>query len=171
MSLENTPLNVELRSNMCLTAVNEDSDGSYNLDFTHTELEQPYQDQSDFIILATGYTYKEPEIIKGIEDKIDRMENGLFNVHRNYTIDKNGKDIFVQNAELHTHGLSTPDLGMGAYRNSCIINQLANREIYKVEKRIAFQEFGVIKSTGLSQKDTLEAVNEQLDIETLLKSN
>lgn len=171
MSLGSTPLNVELRSNLHLTAVTEGSDGSYNMDFIHTELDQPFEDHTDFIILATGYTYKEPDIITGIEDKIDRIENGLFNVHRNYTIDKNGKDIFVQNAELHTHGLSTPDLGMGAYRNSCIINQLANREVYKVEKRIAFQEFGVMKSTDFSQKDTLKAVNEQLANDTLLKSN
>ncbi|MNY76843.1 hypothetical protein D3C86_2165540 [compost metagenome] len=60
---------------------------------------------------------------------------------------------------------------MGPYRNSIIINQLANREVYKVEKRIAFQEFGVLKSTDFSQKDPLEALNEPLDIEALLKSN
>ncbi|MBZ4043698.1 lysine N(6)-hydroxylase/L-ornithine N(5)-oxygenase family protein [Flavobacterium hibisci] len=172
MSLENKPLNVELRSNLRLTTVTENADSSYTMDFIHTELEQPFQDQSDYIILATGYSYKEPDIIKGIENKINRLENGLFNVNRNYTIDKDGKDIFVQNAELHTHGLSTPDLGMGPYRNSCIINQLTNREIYKVEKRIAFQEFGVLKSTeDFLQKDAMATINEQLDIEALLKTN
>ncbi|MCV9933581.1 SidA/IucD/PvdA family monooxygenase [Flavobacterium sp. LS1R47] len=161
MSLGNTPLNVELRSNVRLTDISDDDNGSYTMDFMHTELEKPYQDQSDFVILATGYKYKEPAILEGIHDRIDRQENGLFNVHRNYTIDKKGKDIFVQNAELHTHGLSTPDLGMGAYRNSWIINQLANREIYKVEKRIAFQEFGVEKTTEKSlQENNMELVNE-----------
>lgn len=161
MSLEDTPLNVELRSNMRLTSVNEEADGTYNLDFIHTELDQPFEDQSDYVILATGYKYKEPAILSGIESKINRLENGLFNVNRNYTIDKNGTDIFVQNAELHTHGLSTPDLGMGAYRNSCIINQLVNREVYKVEKRIAFQQFGVQKATSeLSANNVLELINE-----------
>lgn len=161
MSLEDTPLNVELRSNMRLTSVNEDSDGSYSLDFMHTELDQSYEDQSDYVILATGYKYKEPAILSGIANKIDRLPNGLFKVNRNYTIDKNGTDIFVQNAELHTHGLSTPDLGMGAYRNSYIINQIANREVYKVEKRIAFQQFGVQKSTSeLTETKVLELINE-----------
>ncbi|SNR47161.1 lysine N(6)-hydroxylase/L-ornithine N(5)-oxygenase family protein [Flavobacterium sp. ov086] len=161
MSLEDTPLNVELRSNMRLTSVNEDSDGSYSLDFMHTELDQPYEDQSDYVILATGYKYKEPAILSGIANKIGRLPNGLFKVNRNYTIDKNGTDIFVQNAELHTHGLSTPDLGMGAYRNSYIINQIANREVYKVEKRIAFQQFGVQKSTSeLREAKVLELINE-----------
>ncbi|MDX6182894.1 SidA/IucD/PvdA family monooxygenase [Flavobacterium sp. Fl-77] len=164
MSLEDTPLNVELRSNMRLTSVKETVDGSYNLDFVHTELDAPYDDQSNCIILATGYKYKEPAILSGIEAKINRLENGLFNVHRNYTIDKNATDIFVQNAELHTHGLSTPDLGMGAYRNSCIINQLANREVYKVEKRIAFQQFGVQKITKeFTEANVIELVNEPLN--------
>lgn len=164
MSLEDKPLNVELRSNLRLTSVNENSDGSYSMDFVHTELDQPFEDQSDYLILATGYKYKEPAILSGIENKINRLENGLFNVHRNYTIDKNGTDIFVQNAELHTHGLSTPDLGMGAYRNSIIINKLANREVYKVEKRIAFQQFGVQKATQeLSEAHVLELINEQLN--------
>ncbi|MDR7211892.1 SidA/IucD/PvdA family monooxygenase [Flavobacterium piscis] len=164
MSLDDKPLNVELRSNMRLTSVNEETDGSYTMDFVHTELEQPFKDQSDYIILATGYKYKEPTILSGIEAKINRLENGLFNVHRNYTIDKKGTDIFVQNAELHTHGLSTPDLGMGAYRNSCIINQLANREVYKVEKRIAFQQFGIQKTTPeFSPASVMELVNEQLN--------
>ena len=164
MSLEDTPLNVELRSNMRLTSVKEDTDGSHLLDFVQTELEQPFEDQTDYVILATGYKYKEPAILSGIQDKIGRLENGLFKVHRNYTIDKNGTDIFVQNAELHTHGLSTPDLGMGAYRNSYIINQIANREVYKVEKRIAFQQFGVQKATPeFSSANVLELVNEPLN--------
>ena len=52
-------------------------------------------------------------------------------------------EIFVQNAELHTHGFVTPDLGMAAYRNSCIIREMLGWEYYPVERRIAFQEFGV----------------------------
>ena len=49
----------------------------------------------------------------------------------------------MQNAEEHTHGFIAPDLGMGAYRNSVIIAAMLGREVYPVEKRIAFQEFGV----------------------------
>jgi lysine N6-hydroxylase len=48
----------------------------------------------------------------------------------------------VQNAELHTHGFVTPDLGMAAYRNSCILRDILGREVYPVERSIAFQEFG-----------------------------
>ena len=35
-----------------------------------------------------------------------------------YTVDLADGEIFVQNAEEHTHGFVAPDLGMGAYRNS-----------------------------------------------------
>ena len=48
----------------------------------------------------------------------------------------------MQNAELHTHGFVTPDLGMAAYRNSCILREIPGREVYPVERSIAFQQFG-----------------------------
>lgn len=161
MSVEDTALNVELRSNLELNRVTTSANGSYNLNFIQTELQQAYHCQSDFVILATGYSYKEPDFLKGIEDRIDRTDNGQYNVQRNYAIDKSGEEVFVQNAELHTHGLVTPDLGMGAYRNSCIINQLLGREVYAVEKRIAFQEFGVTKAEDrLSRKEDMTVVTE-----------
>ncbi|MFV0248359.1 MAG: lysine N(6)-hydroxylase/L-ornithine N(5)-oxygenase family protein [Tenacibaculum sp.] len=150
MSVDNVSLQVELRSNVKLTKITPQTNKTYKLHFIHTELEQKYHCNTDFVILATGYSYKEPEILKGIENKINRLDNKLFNVQRNYTINSGKGEIFVQNAELHTHGLATPDLGMGAYRNSHIINQIAGREVYKIEKRIAFQEFGTTKSTELN---------------------
>ena len=54
-----------------------------------------------------------------------------------------GDEIFVQNAEEHSHGFVAPDLGMGAYRNSVLVAAMLGREVYPVEKRIAVQSFGV----------------------------
>ena len=51
--------------------------------------------------------------------------------------------MFVQNGEEHTHGFVAPDLGMGALRNSTILAAVLGREVHPVEKRIAFQEFGL----------------------------
>lgn len=144
MTVDNMPLNVALRANMELNKITASTNDSYTLHFKQTELQKTYHQQSDFIILATGYRYKEPDFLTGIEDRIDRMDNGLYHVQRHYTIDKNKDEIFVQNAELHTHGIVTPDLGMGSYRNAHIINQVAGKEVYKIEKRIAFQEFDII---------------------------
>ena len=38
--------------------------------------------------------------------------------------------LFVQNGELHTHGVGAPDLGLGAHRNAVIANALCGREVY-----------------------------------------
>ncbi|GAB3880554.1 hypothetical protein GCM10027612_08330 [Microbispora bryophytorum subsp. camponoti] len=61
---------------------------------------------------------------------------------RNYSVDVTGRGIFLQNGAAHAHGVTSPDLGMGPYRNSWIIGQILGREHYPVEKSIAFQEFG-----------------------------
>ena len=104
-----------------------------------------YQHQTDGLVLATGYGYHQPGFVNGIKDRIRWDEKGRFDVHRNYAIDHNGADIFIQNAELHTHGFVSPDLGMACYRNSHIIKGLTGTDHYPIETRIAFQQFGVAK--------------------------
>jgi lysine N6-hydroxylase len=58
-------------------------------------------------------------------------------------VDHERSRIWVQNAEVHTHGLTAPDLGMGAYRNSVILRAVTGREVYPIEPAIAFQTFGI----------------------------
>lgn len=140
MSVGDVPLNISLQPSSQLNDISKNN-GVYDLKFTHVQENRPFVHQTDYVILATGYTYKTPEFLKGINDCINYQKQGLFDVARNYTVDAE-QNIFVQNAELHTHGFVAPDLGMGAYRNSCIINEITKKETYKVEKRIAFQEFG-----------------------------
>ncbi|RZU62319.1 lysine N(6)-hydroxylase/L-ornithine N(5)-oxygenase family protein [Zhihengliuella halotolerans] len=114
-----------------LNVHNDDDGGAHALDV-------------DTTVLATGYGYREPGFLSGIEDRIRRLPDGRFDVDREYSIGVHS-DVLVQNAELHTHGFTAPDLGMGAYRNSVIINRIASREVYPVEQRIAYQEFGSSK--------------------------
>lgn len=144
MSVGNTPLHVDLKPSCQLDNISPEGN-SYVLNFTHVQDGITFTNISDYVVLATGYKYKEPKFLKGIENQIKRTEDGLFDVSRDYTID-NAENVFVQNAELHTHGFVTPDLGMGAYRNAIIINAIAGKEIYKVEKRIAFQQFNTSKT-------------------------
>nr|WP_218846978.1 SidA/IucD/PvdA family monooxygenase [Psychromicrobium silvestre] len=94
------------------------------------------------VVFATGYSYREPAFLEGISERINRDEQGRFAVDRWYSISTEPGEIYVQNAELHSHGFAAPDLGMGAYRNSCIIREILGWEYYPVEQRIAFQEFG-----------------------------
>lgn len=148
MSVDNTPLNVQLRPNCQLDNIESNDTGKNALCFTQIQQQQTFKHESEYTILATGYKYKKPQFIQGIETRINHNQDGLFEVNRNYSIDKNGNEIYVQNAELHTHGFVTPDLGMGAYRNAIIINSITGKQVYKVENRIAFQQFEAILDAG-----------------------
>ncbi len=51
--------------------------------------------------------------------------------------------LFVQNAELHTHGVGAPDLGLGAWRSATILNTLTNGRAYHLPDTTAHTRFGV----------------------------
>ena len=82
--------------------------------------------------MASGYQYRLPRFIQPIAERIVWQAPERFAVARNYSIDRNGGEVFVQNAGLADHGLVTPDLGMGCYRNACILREICGRE-YAVE--------------------------------------
>ena len=128
-------------SNSALTDVNKSDNGNLNLSFFQQEQQQGYSLSTQAMVLATGYSSKIPDFLLPISERLKWDNKGRFDVNRNYSIDKNGNEIFVQNAELHSHGFVTPDLGMACYRNSCIIRDLLGYEYYPIEKRIAFQQF------------------------------
>ena len=118
------------------------STGSHALELSHGEQGKDYSLETEAVVLATGYAYREPAFLAGVQDRIARDSAGRFAVQRNYSTGVEPGEIFVQNAELHTHGFVAPDLGMAAYRNSCILREILGREVYPVERSIAFQEFG-----------------------------
>lgn len=113
------------------------------LELRHLEQQRDYGLTTTALIVATGYCYTAPAFLAPIASRIRFDTAGRFVVTKNYAIDRAGREIFVQNAELHTHGFVTPDLGMACYRNAHIIKALTGVEHYPVEERIAFQEFGV----------------------------
>ena len=117
--------------------------GTHTLTLHHGEQDRGHILETDAVVLGTGYSYREPEFLAGISGRIRRDAAGRFDVDRKYGIGTEPGEIFVQNAELHTHGFVSPDLGMAAYRNSVIISQMLGREHYRVERSIAFQDFGV----------------------------
>ncbi len=137
---------INLRTNSELKkVVYDDALENFYLEMHQHEQDKCYHHQTEGLVLATGYAYQQPVCIEGIKDRICWDEHGRYSVHRNYAIDKEAKDIFVQNAELHTHGFVTPDLGMACYRNSYIIKELTGTDYYPIEQRIAFQQFEVTK--------------------------
>ncbi|BAV05330.1 lysine N6-hydroxylase [Filimonas lacunae] len=148
MTVGGVLLPVELRSNCELQAIAQQQDGLYTLLLKQVQQQKEFSHTAPAVLMATGYKYHTPGCIAGIEHRIRRTSDGLLNVHRNYTVDVDNNSIFVQNAETHTHGFTTPDLSLGAHRNSWIINAVAGREVYVIDERIAYQDFGVAGVTA-----------------------
>ncbi|RCV49871.1 lysine N(6)-hydroxylase/L-ornithine N(5)-oxygenase family protein [Marinitenerispora sediminis] len=137
------PCPTRLMTNTAVTGARYDEErGEYALDLRQVEQGRDFGLATEGLVLATGYRYEPPSFLAPIADRIEWDGSGRFAVRRDYTIDTAGRGIFVQNAELHTHGFVAPDLGMAAYRNSCIIRAMLGREHYPIERSIAFQEFG-----------------------------
>lgn len=115
----------------------------YRLRLRHGQLAEEHERQTESLVLATGYAAETPPFLAGIADRLDWDALGRLDVARDYSIDGGRGRVFVQNGEEHTHGLTAPDLGFGAWRNSSILASITGSEIYPIERRIAFQEFGV----------------------------
>jgi len=134
---KNSP-HIHLHPNCELKAICDE----LNLTFRHTELQQDFQHRTDAVILATGYRGFIPDFINPIRHRIQWMDNGSYGLNRNYSID-GCNQVFVQNADLHTHGFNSADLGLGPYRNTVILNTILQKEHFAMEKGISFQTFGL----------------------------
>ncbi|GAA3303678.1 lysine N(6)-hydroxylase/L-ornithine N(5)-oxygenase family protein [Streptomyces cinereospinus] len=134
------PVPTRLLTNSALTSARYDN-GTYTLGFRQEEQGKDFELSSQGLVLATGYQYVEPEFLAPVRDRLVYDSQGNFDVARNYAVDVTGRGVFLQNAGVHTHSITSPDLGMGAYRNAYIIRELLGSEYYPVEKSIAFQEF------------------------------
>ncbi|MGB8193502.1 MAG: SidA/IucD/PvdA family monooxygenase [Chitinophagaceae bacterium] len=151
-TIDTPVLNVGLYTNCELRGIDVNGEGSYTLSFYHREQQECFTHTSAAVVLATSYESQVPAFLQGIADRIRWNEKAKYDVQRNYSIGIHEKEIFVQNAELHTHGFNAPDLGMGAYRNSIILNEILGYEHYKLEKNIAFQTFGLPRQPQTDSK-------------------
>lgn len=131
-----------LTTSTTLTGVEQDG-GDLVLALHDDELERGWRHPTGALVLATGYRAEVPGFLAPVLDDIAWDPAGRYDVSRDYAVDHERSRIWVQNAEVHTHGLTSPDLGMGAYRNSVILRAVTGREVYPVEPAIAFQTFGV----------------------------
>ncbi|WP_329310413.1 lysine N(6)-hydroxylase/L-ornithine N(5)-oxygenase family protein [Streptomyces sp. NBC_01262] len=137
------PVPTRLLTHTELTAASYDeTSAAYTLGFHHSEQDRDFELVTEGLVLATGYKYQPPAFLEPVLHRLRLDGHGRFDVARNYSIDTTGSGVFLQNAGTHTHSITSPDLGMGPYRNSYIIRELLGREHYRVEKAIAFQEFG-----------------------------
>jgi lysine N6-hydroxylase len=117
------------------------SGGGHELEFVHTELGSRYRHQADGLVFATGYAPRVPRFVEGIRHRIDWDAAGRYHQQRSYAVDVEGREIFVQNAGCHSHGVTNPDLGLACHRNACIIRALTGVEYYPIETQTTLQDF------------------------------
>ncbi|WP_149822720.1 lysine N(6)-hydroxylase/L-ornithine N(5)-oxygenase family protein [Streptomyces tailanensis] len=105
---------------------------------------------TDAVVLATGYRERPLDrILAGLDPYIrrDNRERPRIDERFRMILDPSvtaaGCHVYVQNADLHTHGVGTPDLGLTAWRSATILNTLTGKEPYPLPTRTAFTTFGL----------------------------
>ncbi|NDI36045.1 lysine N(6)-hydroxylase/L-ornithine N(5)-oxygenase family protein [Chengkuizengella sediminis] len=129
--------------------MNQNGRVKYKLHLQQIEEDASFTAESEVVIAATGYKHPIPSFISDIRSHITWDEQGRYIVGEDYKLqltNQTERHIFVQNGEVHTHGIGAPDLGLGAHRNSVIINSLTGREVYPIQKKNVFQQFGINKN-------------------------
>ncbi|WP_350561138.1 SidA/IucD/PvdA family monooxygenase [Psychrobacter sp. CAL346-MNA-CIBAN-0220] len=127
------------------------NDDTINVTLRQHEQDKQFTAEYDCVIAGTGYRDGLPPCLDTLLPTIEYDEFGQPQVNRNYTLgyrshldnSGNGGKIFVQNQETHSHGVGAGDLGLGAYRAGCIVNQLVGKQVYNTEALKIFQNFGV----------------------------
>ncbi|WP_226482312.1 lysine N(6)-hydroxylase/L-ornithine N(5)-oxygenase family protein [Natrinema amylolyticum] len=117
---------------------------AYALDCHQWQAEESFVHESEIVILGTGYQRPTPDFLDPIEGAINWDEQGRFGVTEDHRLDIDvAGDVFLQNAELHTHGVGVPDLGLGCYRNTKFVNRLVGREVYPEDDDTVYLDFSV----------------------------
>ena len=115
--------------------------GRWQLTFAHTQTGQRYRHVTEGLVLATGYRYRIPDFIDGIRERIRWGADGGYEPARDWAVDHENREIFVQNAGLLSHGLINPDLGLACHRNAHLLRALTGVDHYPSEPRTTFQDF------------------------------
>ncbi|KUF14278.1 lysine 6-monooxygenase [Streptomyces silvensis] len=105
---------------------------------------------TDAVILATGYRERPlDQLLAGLDPYMRRDSAERPRIDDKYrllldpSITATGSNVYVQNAERHTHGVGAPDLGLAAWRSATILNTLTGTNPYPLPDRTAFTTFGL----------------------------
>jgi len=118
--------------------------GAYLLDCHQWQAEESFCHESEVVVLGTGYERPIPGFLEPLEDAITWDDQGRFSVTADHRLEIDvAGDVFLQNAELHTHGVGVPDLGLGCYRNTKFVNRLVGEEVHPEDVDTVYQDFAV----------------------------
>ncbi|MFB6990569.1 lysine N(6)-hydroxylase/L-ornithine N(5)-oxygenase family protein [Streptomyces sp. NPDC056178] len=102
---------------------------------------------TDAVVLATGYRERPLDrILSGLDPYMRRDASARPRIDDSFRLVLDPTvtgNVYVQNAERHTHGVGAPDLGLAAWRSATILNNLTGTNAYPLPERTAFTTFGL----------------------------
>ncbi|MFJ2868133.1 lysine N(6)-hydroxylase/L-ornithine N(5)-oxygenase family protein [Kitasatospora sp. NPDC087314] len=135
---------VEITPGTAVTEARPGPCGGLELRCRHADSGSERLLRTDAVVLATGYRAARPAALEPLARLIDWDRDGRYRVdldHRVATRPELTGGLYVQNAELHTHGVGTPDLGLGAHRAAVILNAVTGRTVQRLPTRTAWTGF------------------------------
>ncbi|MEY9848591.1 lysine N(6)-hydroxylase/L-ornithine N(5)-oxygenase family protein [Streptacidiphilus sp. MAP5-3] len=140
---------VEIVPGTEIRSARRDPCGGLELRCAHAQSGADYTLRTDVAVLATGYAARRPALLDPLLDLIDWDEQNRYRVGLDYRVELRPDvtaGLYVQNAELHTHGVGTPDLGLGAHRAAVILNAVCadrlGHPVHRLPERTAWSSFG-----------------------------
>jgi lysine N6-hydroxylase len=143
--LEHDLAPVELRAGLSVQSCHVLPAGGVELTCLHRDTGRPLVTSTDIVVAATGYTQREPGFLAELAPLLRRDSRGRYRVRLDHSLELDPSvtgRVFVANADLHSHGVAAPDLGIGAVRNATVLNAITGRELFRLPKRTAFTTFG-----------------------------
>ncbi|MEU6081899.1 SidA/IucD/PvdA family monooxygenase [Streptomyces sp. NPDC047108] len=129
----------------------EAEDDGYRLTCRHAPQSATFDIHTSAVVMATGYSARRPAFLDTLADLVDWDDRGRYQVDGDYRVALDPRvagSLYVQNAEMHTHGVGAPDLTLGAWRAATILNAVAGRTVLRVPERAAWTTFGVPQQTA-----------------------
>ncbi|CUU58600.1 lysine N6-hydroxylase [Parafrankia irregularis] len=147
-SIGGTDADALLLPNVSVEAVSQpgaDHAHALRLRCRHRAQHREFTVDTDAVVLATGYAPRRPTLLDPVGGLLHLDPGGRFRVDDRYRLataaEVTGR-IYVQNAELHTHGVGAPDLGLGAWRAAVILDDLTDGRAHRLPPPTAFTTFG-----------------------------
>lgn len=118
----------------------------------HRDSLESFEHTTDLVIAATGYKERKAAFLEPLLPNVVRDKAGRFKIRLDYSLAMSqplAGQVFVANAEMHTHGVATPDLGTCAVRSATILNTVLGQVRFELPSQTAFSTFAPPPSLAL----------------------
>ena len=141
-SVGDAPTHVTICGNHQLESAEVIRENEIELTFLHTQKQKTVSLKANTVIGATGYQYPDLGFLSKIEHLIPLDEFLHYQISEHHKLNYKGDgEIYIQNTDLHHHGVGTPDLGLGALRSAKIANQILGQAYFEIDGQQSFQNY------------------------------